>query len=104
MDRKRVKIVRLDERLIVDVLNWCRDPKGYLMLPDVEGLPEDAVVVSCRDNWERRTLEVLVYHPSFEEVPEGDIPPVIEDVVKKFRIMKFDKDLAFSNGWGKSWQ
>lgn len=36
---RRVKIISLDARLLVDVLNWAREPHAVLALPVTEEIP-----------------------------------------------------------------
>lgn len=86
-DANRVKITSLDCRLLVDVLNWFRNPIGWLALPIMPELPEDVRVVSIRANWECRTIDALVSHPSFDYVPPGTFPPRIPGLITEFRVV-----------------
>ena len=45
MEARRVKILRMDANLLIDVLTWWRDPPHFLALPITEELPEDCEVL-----------------------------------------------------------
>lgn len=92
MKENRVKILSIDQHLMVDILNWWIKPAGVLKLPITESIPEDATVISVNANWSRRTIEALIKHPSFDVVPNGEMPPMIPDYVTEFKIIHF-KDL-----------
>lgn len=88
----RVKMLNIDQHLMVDILNWWIRPTGVLKLPITESIPEDAIVISVNANWSHRTIEALIKHPSFDVVPPGEMPPMIPDCVTEFKIIHF-KDL-----------
>ena len=90
MKNQRVKIVRLDANLIVDVLNWWRNPPDFLALPVCEELPSDIEVLAVNANWAARAIEVIVSHPTFPVVESHVIPPVVPGIVTEFRHVSFD--------------
>ena len=90
-NENRVKILRVDAKLIVDILNWWRNPPGFLTLPLMESIPEDSVVVSVHADWSRGTIEVLIQHHSFDIVPRGEMPPIVPDHATEFRIISFNE-------------
>jgi hypothetical protein len=88
---RRVKIISIDENLFVDVLNWCAESERgkFLCIPTCEAIPEGTEVVSVSANWSRRCLEAMITHPTFDEVPVGECPPVIPDLLKtEMRVIK----------------
>jgi hypothetical protein len=74
MISNRLRIVPVSPRLLVAALNGFRNC-DCVSLPITEEIPEDAVVHSCDYDWAARCLKVLISHPSFDEVPDGQIPP-----------------------------
>lgn len=72
---RRVVIVRIAASTVLDWFTFAAEgyPK-FLDLPRIN-LPPGSRVLSVRDDWPTRTFQFLVYHPSFETVPEGMVPP-----------------------------
>lgn len=83
--KRRVKIIRLDDRLLVDILNWCRNPEYALALPITEELPDTVDVLSVRADWETNTIEAMVMHSTFPLVPTGERPPRVQGAVLELR-------------------
>jgi len=73
--KNRVKIVFLDPRFAVTVLNWHIAPMACLQLQENSGLPDDCEVLSVYADHSRRAIGCLVCHDSFDLVPEGEHPP-----------------------------
>lgn len=82
---RRFKLLSLSSRLLIDVLNWWRDPPHFLALPITDALPEDCEVVSVSADFERSCLTAIIYSESFEPVPDGDAPPKISGLLTEFR-------------------
>lgn len=88
-EERRVKIVSIDQRFIVDVLNWWRNPPHWIALPVTDELPEDSVVVSVSVSWGRRCIEAMVASKEFPPCPEGEIPERIPGMMTDFRSVPF---------------
>ena len=88
---RRVRIVRVDERLIVSLLNWMKDPCGCLALPAMDDVPVDCEVVRVMPEPLYRAIDVLVYHPSFSEVESCCVPQKIAESSDPLRVF-FYKD------------
>lgn len=74
----RVKILRVEPNLLIGVLNGMRGGM-FCRLPVMEQIPEGTEVVSMHDDYRCRTLNLVVTHPSFEEVALGaEIPEIAE--------------------------
>lgn len=73
---RRLKILSIPEHLLLTLVEqMCGPPASRtLSLPDL-GLPADCVVQAIHYRWEYRTFEVVVHHPSFAEVSDGDLIP-----------------------------
>lgn len=70
----RAKIVWIDERQIVDMLNWQRGP-DFLALPVIQSLPEGFTVRAVHHSFRHMAWAVVVEHPSFEPVnPACELP------------------------------
>lgn len=77
----RFKILAVDPRLLIDLVNWQRNPtsKFHLVVPTCDKLPDDVEVIAVNTNWSTRAVELLLYHSSFDEVPFGcEVPKVID--------------------------
>lgn len=73
----RVRVVYLDESIIIDVLNWISEPAGQcLVLPQNCGLPDGTRVLRVWVSSERRSIGALVWHPDFDPVCPGGEPLV----------------------------
>lgn len=69
---RRFAVVRVGYR---DVLAWVftratRLPQ-FVMVLKGPGIPPDAKVLAVREDFCTRSFEVMLEHPSFEEVPDG---------------------------------
>ena len=63
--------VMLSPHSLIEVLN------GQAFIK-IDGVPDDAVVVAVfAREWER-TVGVILQHSTFEEVPHGQIPPLLD--------------------------
>ena len=72
--RKHSRIIYVDMRLIVEILNTMRSGQ-YIALPDIPEIPEDTEVIGVFHEFARRAFAVMLSHPSFGEVPEGEMIP-----------------------------
>jgi hypothetical protein len=77
---RRVKVASVRQH---DVLDWfvysLSGWPEHLVLPMLVGIPADAKVECVVNNPLARTFDFLISHPSFDEVPEGDVPPGFPD-------------------------
>ena len=96
-DQRRYKIVQLDMNLMVDMLNWWRNPPDWLALPICEEIPHDAKAISVDANWRTRSIEVLIGHESFEPVPDASAPPVVPGLISELRHVKTKEQFKVSN-------
>lgn len=74
--QRRFRILRLSPR---DVLRLLYGSKrgDYLELYTLAGLPDDVEIISVTTEWEPICFALMVYHPSFELVRDGEIPPIM---------------------------
>lgn len=81
---ERIKIACLDQRGIVAILNWSRAPMNSCIdLPIHEEIPSDVKVVGIFWNELRRSLCVMLEHPSFPIVAQGCEPPFIVETARE---------------------
>jgi len=85
----RVKTLLMDPQLLIEIMNWCKDPMHCLALPITEELPEDCRVVAIRDSFERRCLELLVWSSHFPPVAVGAVPQRLLGTFTEFRRVAF---------------
>jgi hypothetical protein len=80
-DQNRLRILRVNPLLIVEILNWCRKPSlnRIIAIPTVGEIPEGCEVVSVAPEWSSRSLQIMLRHPSFDVVPPG-APVPIDDI------------------------
>lgn len=74
---RRLKILRVDPRYIVDLLNQAAHPHQFMKVPAGEQIPADVVVVSVNADWSSNTIELLLSHEQFEPVQVGYSPPCV---------------------------
>ncbi len=74
---RRLKILQVDPRYIVDLLNQAAHPQRFMRIPAGEQIPEDVVVVSVNADWSSNTIELLLASDQFEPVELGMSPPVV---------------------------
>lgn len=70
----RVKVVRISMRAVLFFLFTQKQVPQYVSLPFTT-LPEGFEVISCHVNQLCNATDVVVWHPSFDPVPEGQEPP-----------------------------
>jgi len=64
------------------------DKPGYINLPVIEGIPDDAELVFIMAAPERDAICLKYIHESFAEVPEGSLFPAVEMSIMKFKKVK----------------
>jgi hypothetical protein len=73
---RREKIVRLGCDTVIDILDvGANKQPGYLRLPILPQLPAGYSVVACTANFMTKTIDIMVSHPSFDIVAEGNPAP-----------------------------
>lgn len=72
---RRFKILRVDPRYIVDLLNQATNPQRFMRIPSGDQIPEDAKVISVNADWSSNTIELLIAHETYEPVPLGVMTP-----------------------------
>lgn len=96
---RRLKIVSIHRRFLIDVLNWWRNPPHYVALPITDELPEDCVVVSVEASWERDCIEAMVTSKEFPPCPEGEVLDRIPGMTTEFRVVSFQSaDTQITSG------
>lgn len=85
---RRLKLVVVNRH---DVLDWFTFAvKGWpetVAVPILTGLPADVQVIDVRDNYHTRQIEFMVSHPSFDPVPEGQVPPRLPDPLQQGKMV-----------------
>lgn len=76
---RRVKLVLMPERLLVEIFNWWRDPAEWLALPTTPDIPEDAFVERVWYSAECQSFKVEISSKEFDPVPDGAAPEVINN-------------------------
>lgn len=90
----KTKILRVDPNLIITILNWMQNPDCFIALPITEQIPEGTKVTHVHYDFATQTLEFLITHESFEEVPPWVYPPAIFEPLPTHRTVKFSEVIA----------
>jgi hypothetical protein len=98
---RRYKIVQVNPDLMIDVLNWCRNPDHSITLPITEELPADTTVVGIQYCFVMDCFELKVHSSDFESVPDGaEIPQA--GFIKSFHTIEAKKDIDELLEWGSA--
>lgn len=104
VDRRRLKriSVQMDSLLDfilylggTDKLSWS----AYLPSFEIVPLPKDCRYVESYYNQESRSLRIVLWHPDFDPIPEGEEIPYVPNTGKFLRL----KDLMLNLTW-EAWQ
>jgi hypothetical protein len=72
---RRVKKVFVGERDVLELFFAAtRDGPEYLYLPRLS-LPDGALLLACHHDFSSRAFWFIAHHPSFPEVPDGEMTP-----------------------------
>lgn len=77
----RLRIYHVSTGDMVMFLNWHKRQPQYISVPEIPGLPDGAEVESVYDSPAHRAIAVVVSHPSFPEVPDGEHIPIESGLV-----------------------
>jgi hypothetical protein len=72
---RRLRTYQIDTGDMVLFLNWAKRQPQYIAVPEMSGIPDGADVEWVYACPERRSIAVVVSHPSFPEVPDGEQIP-----------------------------
>lgn len=76
MTERRVRMVGVPYHTVLDWFTFAL--KGFpqcVHLPKIDGIPEDAKVLSVHHDQMMREMRFFISHPSFDEVPNGQMVP-----------------------------
>lgn len=90
-DGRRVRILSISPKMMVDLMNWWIQPPDFLALPVTEEIPEGVRVVSVNSNWHTNCVELMIAHESFDVVPCGEQPPRVTSRVTEWRHVPFSE-------------
>lgn len=86
---RRIKIVSICPRAIIS----CLFPIECDVIQHIDlELPEGYRVISVNANWYSGNIEAMITHPSFPEVPEGEIPERLPGIRSKYKTFALIKD------------
>jgi len=72
--KRRVRIYYVEPTHILELFtSWNR--VDYVALPRFRNIPDDSEILSCIYNLDSQCFFFLVYHESFDKVPEGERAP-----------------------------
>lgn len=78
-DKKRRVILFFPERLLLELFTAGKASHGVINVPVCDSIPDGASIIGVWHNYQRRGFDVVVEHPSFEEVEEGTTYPEVHD-------------------------
>jgi len=77
---RRYKVVALDEQCVFDMFRLrFRDVENVILWP---GLPDDVEVADVNYNSVYACWFIRLYHPSFPVVQVGEVPTMVDAVIK----------------------
>jgi hypothetical protein len=94
LEDRRLRIVSMDPKLLVHILNWAKEPDCVLALPATEQIPSDCIAVSVNACWDRGTIDVIVAHESFERSLPGSFLPRVDGIVNSLRLVSLQDAIA----------
>lgn len=93
LEKRKVKIAYMSPDMMIrpfcepkEILDVKHKEDVFVPIVKLGGVPEDARVLKAWYDPARAAFAVLIYHDSFEEVPEFEIPPTIKIVSKIVRV------------------
>jgi len=97
LSERRCQVYRVCPRVLLDYLRRFKDWPGTLAVFDqCSGPPEGAELVEIVFNDSMRCFHVLVSHPSFPVVAEGECFPMADDWIKgQMRVLQREEDGAY---------
>lgn len=91
---RRVMVLYVDEEWMLQALDACLNPdknSGYRLTATLS--LKDVKLVRVTHCWDRRAFGFLLSHPTFDPVPDGGLPPMINDRIKwKWRVETSEGD------------
>lgn len=75
ISENRIRIYSIDAKSILWAFFSRKEKESVLPLPQVEPLPDGFKILRTQLNWETNSLDVLVEHPLFDVVPNGEAVP-----------------------------
>lgn len=90
LSENRVKLFFIGQQNLILLFNALAHP-DILYRAQIEGIPEDAVVVAARTSIDPMGIEFLVYHPSFDLVPLGEQTPRGQQGFSTFNLLELVK-------------
>ncbi len=81
---RRIKIVAVPLDQVIECLFPTQRPYSCLSRLRLNPLPADYDIVDAHYNYLNCCLDVIVTHPSFEEVPQGELTPRLIDGCAEF--------------------
>lgn len=89
---RRVRLVRFSIRDVIDLLNQSWRDRDWLAVPESVGLPDGYAVLSVYADPLALCIVATVYHPSFDEVADGEVPPFLDDPpLRKITAVKLER-------------
>jgi hypothetical protein len=79
----KVKSIEISAEFFFQLFNPGWHGAGYTVLKD--GIPEDARLVNVHHKWPNQ-LEILIESESFDDVPDGHIPPTLIPLCEQMSI------------------
>lgn len=86
MNERNLKYYRVPERWVFSVWKNGCNRQRLLELPDLK-IPDDAQVLAVYHEPSHKTFDFLVSHPSFPEVPDGDLIPCEPGIHVEWKVL-----------------
>src|SRR5688572_12793626 len=81
---RRFKLVRVSFKSLWTMFRRTTFEGGYWVLKDAPNVPEDVAVAAVQHNFEFQCFDVVLHHPTFDDVPDFQMIPLLLERLAEF--------------------
>lgn len=95
-DEPRLKLARIDKQQMLTAVCWWHRGDS-ITLSRFVGIPEDTRVLEVSYDIAHRGFVLLLWHPSFELIPDGAEPPFVQTRLEHVKFKLDERTLKWEN-------